>query len=201
MAKNNKQQIEQAIIEPVLTEAQIQENNVNSSEPVELQKVQSFTPAAQLYGGISPIVAAHISTIEEYARAMTPGTPITEQQGAMYQDRLYRAFIGILETPSISDAISGLDQVMALFRKHSQGALHLTYTQRFISAWHVDENTRDTFTHLCLAFSTYSDPVKRSRYGSKMMISGDRNIFRHLSADAHARLVQYLTRYVYDAEM
>lgn len=200
MAKN-KQQIEQAVVEPVLTEAVIQETVVDTSEPVELQRVQTFSPAAQLYGGISPIVAAHLTTIEEYTRAMTPGTPITEQQGAMYQDRLYRAFIGILETPSIADAISGLDHVMALFRKHSQGALHLTHTQRFISAWHVDENTRDTFTHLCLAFSMYSNPVKRERYGAKMMISGDRNIFQHLSAEAHARLVQYLTRYVYDSEV
>lgn len=189
----NKQYKQQQPAEPI--------QSVSVTPPViELEPIQSYDGPSQMYGGISPVIGAHIATIVDYTRAMMPGTPITPPQGAMYQNRLYNALLGILSAPDIGDTIDGLDRVMALFREHSQGALNVQYTQRFIDTWMVDERTRDLFTHMCLVLSTYSNKDKRARYGLRMNISGERNVFQHMDADLRERLVQYLTRYVTDAD-
>lgn len=167
---------------------------------IETVPIESYEESTQLYGGISPVIGAHIATIVDYTRAMAPGTPINPLQGAMYQNRLYNALMGILRANSVGDTIDGLDRVMALFRQHSKGALNIQYTQRFIDEWIVDEQVRDLFTHLCVVLSTFSDKDKRTRVGLRMNITGDRNIFQHMEADLRERLVLYLTRYVSDAD-
>lgn len=164
-------------------------------ETVELQPVDQFSQAAQAYGTHSPVVTSHLTTIQQYIDAMSPGIMVDDRTGAMWQNRLYNAMLGIIRLDNVGDMIDGMDGVMDYFRNYANGAMHLTYTQRFLDVWMVDEHVRDLYGHLCVIFSTYADPEKRARHAHHMHIAGTDGVLKHLEPEARSRLVQYLQRY------
>lgn len=184
-------------------------NKNNTTEKVEDNIVErpqdtiqtiSITPIidtqfANLYGGTSLVIKAHIETITNYCEAMSPGVPMDNTRGCQYQTSLYNALIGIISAENVTDMVQGMDAVMTLFRQEAFGALNPSYALRFMEKWMVEDNVRDTFCALITVLSAYADPTRRGKYGKLMRISGDNNVFIHLSPEVSDRLVQYLTRY------
>lgn len=164
-----------------------------------VEAVKQPTVLAQantVYGGLSPVIQVHINTINDYVRAMKPGNMVNPQEGALWTQRLNNALIAILEADNVEDMVDGMDKVLVLFRDHAKGALYMTYTQRFIDVWMVDEKKRDVFTALCYVLSVFSDPVKRERSGKVLLDVSEGGYLSQFNQFTRERLANYLNRYL-----
>lgn len=150
----------------------------------------------KFYGGTSPVIQAYIQDVEQYVRHMSPGNIVTNEQGAMWQNRLYHAMLNIIRTPNIGDMVAGMDSLLAIFKREQRGALNETYLQRFNDVWMVEPEVIDSYGNLCVIFANYCTPENREKFGRRIMLDGEYGLLRYLGADDRQRLIQYLRRYV-----
>lgn len=146
--------------------------------------------------GRSPVINAHLNTIKDYCKAMKPGNAMNPKDGAFWTQKIYAAMMAIINIDNVGEMVDGLDGVMDLFREHASGALNMTYTQRFVDVWIVDETRRDLFTNLCYIFNTYSATNRDNKKIKAMQIDGSESMLKNMLPAQRERLVSYLKRYV-----
>lgn len=150
----------------------------------------------QYYGGTGAVIQAYLQDVEQYVRHMSPGNIVTDEQGAMWQNRLYHAMLNIIRTPNIADMIAGMDGLLAIFRREARGAMNETYLQRFNDVWVVEPEIIDCYGNLCVIFCNYCTPENRDKFGRRIMLDGEYGLLRYLGVEDRERLSQYLRRYV-----
>nr|DAT18092.1 MAG TPA: hypothetical protein [Caudoviricetes sp.] len=191
MSKKNKD------IRPEEVSKLTQENN--EAPMVETKPVVQSDPATvALYGGHSPLVNAHLKTIEDYTKAMAPGVPIYDAEGANWNVRLYYAITSILRADDVRDMYDGMDAVMSIFRREHNGALHHMYTSRFMDVIMLDDRTRILFCNMMLVLWTFANPITRKQDGRQMHLVGERSLLDYMDVEPRDRLNSYLNQLLKD---
>lgn len=181
MSKKNKQFGRQ-------TETGLNEVPVVETTPVMQEKTN------ELYGTISPVINAHLATIDRYCLAMAPGVPVTDTEGAHWNQSLYNAIMGILLADDVQDFAEGMDEVFKKFAQEARGALNLVYTQRFVDKMMVSEEQLNLYTTLLNLISTFAVEKTRNEYGRYYNIESGNTALRHLDPLARERFIYYLNR-------
>lgn len=158
---------------------------------IQVGEVAVSASAMEAYGGLSPTVIAYVTNLNNYCNAMAPGMPMSVAEGANWNTRLYNNIINVLELKNIADFFSAMDEYMRIFQRESQGALNLTYTQRFIDKMMLNPQQLATYAALCDILVTFSDPNTRQRYGEHYDLVRD---LRYVSPEARERFIGYLKR-------
>lgn len=163
--------------------------NVTVTDPI-----HAFEEDNQLYGGISPVVQAHLDTVNNYVAYMSPNVQVSETDGVAWQHQLFKVMLTICSFENVKDMVDGMDKLLMMFKTYSEGALNMLYTQRFTDKMVVTETDRDLFTNLCYVFSIFSNEEKREAIGRQIQLTGDGNVLTGMDQEVQSRLVQYLYR-------